>query len=118
MCYLYDKWLYLFTSIPKYYDNSNTYNPKNINTVKDGVIFLQQIADRGFVSSEEITDRLSEIYSITLPTEVELANLSLLHQSVIDTGGVEEFSILTILMCATESIIEAENIQKCMYIYI
>lgn len=87
---------------------------KNIKTVNDAVNSLKRISNEGNDTSDKIMERLMYIYSIDLPSETDLAKLSLLHQSVIDTYGIEEYAILTIWVCAIQSIIDAENKKLCI----
>jgi len=54
-------------------------------------------------------ERLCYLYSLYLPTEVDLSRLSLLHQSVIGTRGIEEYSTLILWTSAIQSIMDAEN---------
>ena len=54
-------------------------------------------------------EQLCYLYSQYLPTEIDLARLSLLYQSVRGTQGIEEYATLTIWSCAIQSIIENEN---------
>jgi hypothetical protein len=85
------------------------YYLKNIKTVNDAVKSIQYICNEGYETSDKIMDRLSYIYSIYLPSETDLAKLSLLYQSVIDTYGIEEYAILTLWISAIQAIIDAEN---------
>ncbi len=85
------------------------YYLKHIKTAGDAVNYLKRIAYEGHDTSDKIMERLLYIYSIYLPSEKDLAKLSLLHQSVVDTYGIEEYAVLTIWVCAIQAIIDAEK---------
>jgi hypothetical protein len=90
-------------------NNLILYNLKNIYTTTDAVTFIKRLAQRGYYSCDQIMEQLCYLYSQYLPTEIDLARLSLLHQSVRGTQGIEEYSILTLWSCAIQSIMEDEN---------
>ena len=73
------------------------------------VKILKLISKEGNICQDSIMDRLCEYYSLNLPTQAYMANLSILYQSVENTNGVEEYSLLTLLNCANLSIIENEK---------
>jgi len=54
-------------------------------------------------------ERICYLFSDDLPTDIYLAKLSLLYQSVMGTHRIEEFAILIIWTCAIQSIMEDEN---------
>jgi hypothetical protein len=89
------------------------YNLKNISNVYDAVKILKQLASDGYNSSDKIMERICYLFSRDLPTEIYLAKLSLLYQSVIGTHRIEEFAILIIWTCAIQSIMEDENKKIC-----
>jgi hypothetical protein len=82
---------------------------KNLNTVEDAILLINKLNDNGFNSCDKLMEELCNLFSIYLPSEDELAKLSLLHQSVMGTLGIEEYSTLLIWTCAIQSIIENEN---------
>ena len=85
------------------------YNLKNINTVYDAVKFIKRLASDGYISCDGIMERICYLYSQYLPTDLDLARLSLLYQSVLGTRGIEEYSTLLIWTSAIQSIMEAES---------
>ena len=89
----------------------------DIKTIQDAVDTLKYITDNGYNSTDKLIERIIYLYSRDLPDYQYLARLSLLHQSVIDTKGIEEYSILTLWNCAIEAIIEEEE-RKSGYIKI
>ncbi len=89
---------------------------KNINSCKDAVIFLKRLSNEGNDNIDKLANKVYTLYSYDLPTEIELAKLSLLQQSVINTNGPEEYAISTVWMCAMQSIIDAEDNKKIKYI--
>lgn len=89
----------------------------DIKTIQDAVDTLKYITDDGYNSTDKLIERIIYLYSRDLPDYQYLARLSLLHQSVIDTKGIEEYSILTLWNCAIEAIIEEEE-RKSGYIKI
>lgn len=91
---------------------------KNINSCKDAIIFLKRLSNEGYDNIDKLANKVYTLYSDDLPTEMELAKLSLLQQSVINTRGSEEYAISTVWMCATQSIIDAEDNKKFKYIII
>jgi len=93
----------------RYQTNIASYYLKKISTVYDAVKFLKLVANEGYSSADALMERLCYLYSQYLPTELDLARLSLLHQSVSGTQGIEEYSTLTIWTCAIQSIMEDEN---------
>jgi hypothetical protein len=90
-------------------NNLILYYLKNIYTTTDAVKFIKRLAQRGYYSCDQIMDQLCYLYSQYLPTEIDLARLSLLYQSVRGTQGIEEYATLTIWSCAIQSIMENEN---------
>jgi len=93
----------------KYRNNIIAYNLKNIYTTFDAVKLLKRLANDGYTSCDGIMERLCFIYSLYLPTEIDLSRLSLLHQSVLGTWGIEEYSTLMIWTSAIQSIMESET---------
>lgn len=89
----------------------------DIKTIQDAVDTLKYITDNGYNSTDKLIERIIYLYSRDLPDCQYLARLSLLYQSVIDTKGIEEYSILTLWNCAIEAIIEDEE-RKCGYLKI
>ena len=89
--------------------NRIAYYLKNINTISDCIYVLKCISSEGYDNSDKMINHLNKLYLKNQPSEVYLAKLSLLHQSVIDTYGIEEFAILTLWISAIQSIIDAEN---------
>lgn len=95
--------------IAKYYLN-------NISKPWHAVKILQLIVKEGSICQDNIMDTLCNYYSLNLPTQEYMARLSILYQSVELTNGIEEYCLLTILDCATISIIENENMIKRNYL--
>jgi len=93
----------------KYRNNLIAYDLKNIYTTFDAVKILKRLTNDGYISCDGIMERLCYLYSLYLPTEVDLSRLSLLHQSVIGTRGIEEYSTLILWTSAIQSIMDAEN---------
>ncbi len=82
---------------------------KNLNTVEDAILLVNKLNDNGFNSCDKLMEELCYLFSIYLPSEDELANLSLLHQSVLGTLGIGEYSTLLLWLSANQSIIDNEN---------
>ena len=89
----------------------------DIKTIQDAVDTLKYLTNNGYNSTDKLIERIIYLYSRDLPNYQYLARLSLLHQSVIDTKGIEEYSVLTLWNCAIEAIIEDEE-RKSRYIKI
>ena len=82
---------------------------KNLNTVDDTILLVNKLNDNGFNSCDKLMEELCYLFSIYLPSEDELAKLSLLHQSVLGTLGIGEYSTLLLWLSANQSIIDNEN---------
>jgi hypothetical protein len=78
---------------------------KDIYNISDAIDVLSVLTTNGYVTAETITERLSFLYRINPPGHDELSRLSLIHNSFINTGGMEEYAISTIWMVANESIL-------------
>ena len=98
-----------FKIYERWQTNLLAYQLKNIKTINDAINCIKRISNEGNDTSDKIMERLIYIYSIYLPSEIDLAKLSLLHQSVIDTYGIEEYAILTIWLSAIQSVIDGES---------
>lgn len=82
---------------------------KNLNTVEDAILLVNKLNNNGFNSCDKLMEELCYLFSIYLPSEDELAKLSLLHQSVLGTLGIGEYSTLLLWLSANQSIIDNEN---------
>lgn len=89
--------------------NKIAYYLKNINTISDCIQVLKCISSEGHDSSDKMISHLNKFYLKNLPSEAYLAKLSLLHQSVNNTYGIEEFAVLTLWISAIQSIIDSED---------
>lgn len=76
----------------------------------DGCIDTMQIASRKR-DTDEMCNVLTRCFRLMLPRDDELQRLSLLQQQVVGSGGVAEYAVTTLWLCALQSIIEAELIR-------
>ena len=81
---------------------------RTISNVMDAVAMLRDILQKE-TPADELVDKLLDLYAYQPPTDEELARLSLLQQSMTNTGGAEEYATLTIWMCALQSLLDSEN---------
>lgn len=85
---------------------------QNINTLNDAVNFLKYLSTNGYNSSDEIMDKIYNLFLLFLPSERYLQKLSILQQSVQGMNNIEDFAMLTIWICANLAIIDNEKIEK------
>lgn len=64
--------------------------------------------------TDDIMLRLSQLYSIFLPSEHMMRRLSLMHQTLSNTGNLHEFCVTCVYVAATESLLNKlpEKMQK------
>ena len=93
----------------RWQSNKIAYYLKNINTISDCIRVLKCISSEGHNSSDKMISHLNKFYLKNPPNEAYLAKLSLLHQSVNNTDGIEEFAVLTLWISANQSIIDSED---------
>ena len=82
---------------------------KYLTTVNQAILLIKNLSDNGFDTCDKIMEYLCNLFSKYLPTEALLAKLSLLHQSVLGTLGIGEYSTLLLWLSANQSIIDNEN---------
>jgi hypothetical protein len=85
-----------------------------INSVNDAVQLLQTLSTNGYNSSENLTTNIMKLYYLNPPN---MEKLSLLQQSVQNTGGIEEYAIVTLYICALQYIMETTqpNLQSNLH---
>lgn len=96
----------------KYLNRLSRYYLENIRSSVDAVWFLKYLSKTGYISSDNIMDRIYYLFCLNLPNESYLAKISLLQQEVFGRNNIEEYSILTIWSCANLAIINNENNKK------
>ena len=96
----------------KYLNRLSRYYLENIRSSVDAVWFRKYLSKTGYISSDNIMDRIYYLFCLNLPNERYLAKISLLQQEVFGRNNIEEYSILTIWSCANLAIINNENNKK------
>tara|TARA_A100001011_G_scaffold392005_1_gene478655 strand:- start:10 stop:402 length:393 start_codon:yes stop_codon:yes gene_type:complete len=103
---------YLLARPNKYLNILSRYYLENIRSSIDAVWFLKYLSKTGYISSDDIMDRIYYLFCLNLPNERYLAKISLLQQELFGRNNIEEYSILTIWSCANLAIINNENNKK------
>lgn len=78
-----------------------------IDDVDECVDVLQTLSENTR-DTDDLCDTLTRCFRMMLPRDDELQRISLLQQRVVGSGGVAEYAVTTLWLCALQSIIETE----------
>ena len=79
----------------------------NVKTGNDAVWFLKYLLFMGYKTADGIMNRLCYLFSLEIPNDKYLANISLDRKN-----NNQEYAVMTIWTCANLTIIEDENNKK------